>query len=80
MPVKYSIVKDLDCVSNQLSGQAQQTADCDRTRARILPDCHCPWDFCFGLRPDSVVICRVRNQSIKPVFLLQRGTEMGQIS
>ena len=27
MPVKYSVVKDLDCVSNQLSGQAQQSAD-----------------------------------------------------
>ena len=27
MPVKYSVVKDLDCVSNQLSGQAQQDAD-----------------------------------------------------
>ena len=26
MPVKYSVVKDLDCVSNQLSGQAQQIA------------------------------------------------------
>ena len=27
MPVKYSVVKDLDCFSNRLSGQAQRTAD-----------------------------------------------------
>ena len=27
MPVKYSIVKDLDCVSNRLSGQAQRTVE-----------------------------------------------------
>jgi hypothetical protein len=26
MPVKYSVVKDLDCVSNRLSGQAQRIA------------------------------------------------------
>ena len=27
MPVKYSIVKDLDCLSNRLSGQAQRVVD-----------------------------------------------------
>src|SRR3954467_5975148 len=27
MPVKYSIVKDLDCISNRLSGQAQRVVD-----------------------------------------------------
>jgi hypothetical protein len=27
MPVKYSVVKDLDCISNRLSGQAQRVVD-----------------------------------------------------
>src|SRR5262245_61174741 len=27
MPVKYSVVKDLDCVSNRLSSQAQRVVD-----------------------------------------------------
>jgi len=27
MPVKYSVVKDLDCLGNQFSGQAEQTAE-----------------------------------------------------
>jgi hypothetical protein len=78
MPVKYSVVKDLDCVSNQLSGQAQQTAD-SLPHPRAIPN-QSPALGIFVLECD-----RIRSRFAgyeaslsNPIFVCNRGQKWGR--